>query len=123
MKAYLDKKYGKDGRQSDWSYGWIAKLVKRMGVENLADLDEIIAPYDEDKISRVLWKTRQGQVRRLEDVLLAATGERFAHALPWVAADPKGHSARWMRTLMERMEKRGIAVGGDYSSLPGPIEF
>ncbi|HEX3174782.1 MAG TPA: hypothetical protein VHQ43_11265 [Solirubrobacterales bacterium] len=117
LKAYLDLKLGPDGRMSEWSYGWETRSLKRLGFENLAQVDERIEPYNDDRISRILWRTRQGQLRRFEDVLLAAMGDEYVLSLPWVAKDPEGESARFYRALLEKLEKSGVEVG-TYDSLP-----
>ena len=45
---------------SSYSYEWTTRLLKRLGLTNLAELDECISPYDDDKISRIIWGSRQG---------------------------------------------------------------
>lgn len=120
VKAYLDSKLGPDGRQSDWSYDWETRILKRLGFENLAQIDERIDPYDDDAISRILWGSRVGQLRRFEDVLLAAMGEDFALRLPWVESDTTGESAYATRRFLEKLEANGIKVG-PYDSLPAEL--
>jgi ppGpp synthetase/RelA/SpoT-type nucleotidyltranferase len=83
LKAYLDMLYGPDGRMSDWSYDWSTRLLKRLGFRTLAELDEAIRPYDADRISRLLHGNRQGQLSRLEDVVMAAMGEALLIYHPW----------------------------------------
>jgi putative GTP pyrophosphokinase len=80
LKVYLDKKYGPDLRMSDWSYGYAARVCKRLGFSNLAEVDEAISPYDDDQVSRALWGSRQGQLQRFEDVLRAAFGRNLTGA-------------------------------------------
>jgi putative GTP pyrophosphokinase len=109
LKAYLDEKYGPDGRVSEASYEWAARILKRLEFRVLGNVDQTVAPYDDDQVSRILWKKRQGQVNRFMDVLLAALGDRFVLSLPWVQADPD--NAEWMRRMLMRLQEGGIPVG------------
>jgi ppGpp synthetase/RelA/SpoT-type nucleotidyltranferase len=83
VRAYLDKKYGSDGRMSDFSYQYTARALLALGFVSLAEVDECIREYDDDAISRTLHGSRQGQIRRFEDVLLASMGENYVKAHPW----------------------------------------
>jgi hypothetical protein len=77
LHAYLDKKLGPDARVSDWSYSWTARILLGLGFRNLQEVDECIAKYDGDLISRTLYGARQGQITRFEGMLLAGMGESF----------------------------------------------
>ena len=83
LAVYLNEKFGPDGRMSEWSYAWSTTLLKRLGFRTLAELAECIAPYDDDAVSRTIWGSRQGQLTRLEDVLLAGMGEVLITSHPW----------------------------------------
>jgi ppGpp synthetase/RelA/SpoT-type nucleotidyltranferase len=108
LAAYLDKTFGPDGRMSDWSYSWSTRLLKHLGFRNLAQLDECLGPYNDDEVSRIIWGGRQGQLTRLEDVLLASMGELFISSHPfagseWYMSQRQGH--------LEKLLSRGFAVG------------
>ncbi len=77
LKAYLDGKLGSDGRMTEFSYEWEARMLRRMGFTNFHEIAECIRDYDDDRLSRVLWGTRQGQLTRFEILLLAGMGEGF----------------------------------------------
>ncbi|MDP3292343.1 MAG: hypothetical protein Q8M43_09970 [Sulfuricurvum sp.] len=77
LKSYLDKKLGSDARMSDFSYDWTIKLLKKLGFDNLEQVDNCISQYDDDKISRLLAGYRQGQLTRFEYMLLAGMGEKY----------------------------------------------
>jgi ppGpp synthetase/RelA/SpoT-type nucleotidyltranferase len=112
LHAYLDGKLGPDERISDWSYEWAARLVQRLGLANIAEVDAAISPYDDDRISRLLWGSRQGQVSRFEDVLLAALGDRFV-------ARRSPRSPGWesyLRRRLHRLERAGVEVGTYHDS-------
>ncbi len=83
LRLYLNRKYGSDGRMSDWSYGWTARLVNRLDFETLGELEACIDGYNDDRISRLLYGSRQGQLSRFESVLLAAVGEEYVKRHPF----------------------------------------
>lgn len=111
LKAYLDQAFGADGRMRDFSYQWATRLLKRLGFTSLGQLKRAIAPYDDDRISRVLNGSRQGQLTRLEETLLASMGSNFIDRHPY---GQHGHrdfwNEHWMR-LLERLRLAQIAVG------------
>jgi ppGpp synthetase/RelA/SpoT-type nucleotidyltranferase len=84
LRAYLNKKYGADGRMSDFSYQWTTRTLRRLGFTNLAEVNDCIKDMNDSYISRVLYGGRQGQLTRFEDVLLASMGENFILAHPFV---------------------------------------
>ena len=107
LKAYLDKKLGSDGRITKSAYEWNANILMQMGFENLKQLDECIDGLDDDAISRKLTGTRQGQLSRLEYVLLAAMGNEYVERHPW-------RDEEWFRTYrqstLKRLQLNGIEI-------------
>lgn len=77
LKVYLDAKYGPDARMSAWSYDFATRICRRLGFRDIGQIDDAISSYDDDKVSRILWGSRQGQLQRFEDVLLAAFGSEY----------------------------------------------
>lgn len=78
LRAFLDQRLGPDGRISDFSYDWLARLVRRLGFRTLAQIESCIEPYDDDALSRLATGgRREGQASRLENMLLAGMGEKF----------------------------------------------
>lgn len=114
LKAYLDKTIGSDGRMSDFSYDWTARLLLRLGFTSLDQVDEAIKQYDDDNLSRVVEGTRQGQLSRFEYLLLAALGEKFIQRHPW-------SSESWFITSRKRwlalFQANSIPIGG-FDSIP-----
>ena len=110
LKAYLDKKLDPDGRVSDWSYDFTARQLRRLGFTNFQQVDDCIAAYDHELISRILWGKRMGQVTRFEDQVLAGMGENYVEEHGW------GHED-WFVDIcygkMEQLKKAGIQIG-DY---------
>jgi ppGpp synthetase/RelA/SpoT-type nucleotidyltranferase len=114
LRAYLDKKYGPDDRMSHYNYDWNARLLRRLGFTDFRQVDECISAFDDDKISRAIDGTRQGQLRRFEYVLLAAMGDEFLRRHPW-SQDP------WYVDAVSRKLASLRAVGmGPGSYTPGP---
>jgi len=110
LKVYLDKKLGPDGRMTSYSYDYTARMLRKMGFTNFRQIDECISGYNDDQISRAIWGTRQGQLTRFEQQLLAAMGKKFFELHPWNHLD-------WFVTScqrsLERLVQNGIVVG-DY---------
>lgn len=108
LKTYLDKKLGVDGRMTEFSYQWTASLLHKLGFVNFKDIDECISGYDDDRLSRILWGTRQGQLSRFEGLLLAAMGENFINSHLWKEQD-------WFVNTKQRhlaeFRQAGIAIG------------
>lgn len=115
IKAYLDKAFGSDGRMSEWSYEWAARIVLALGFVDLAQVDDAIRPYNADRISRLLHGGRQGQVTRFEDSLLAALGDRYVEQHPWANSQIEGDAGWFQRAAelrLEKLRKNGVDVGG-----------
>ena len=98
LAAYLAGQYA----DAEWSrpdhYAWIAGLLPELGLESLADLGEALAGVDADAIvARMDYRYPPGAVRRLDDALLAAYGERYVD-LPGNA-----HRRALLRARLERM--------------------
>jgi len=115
LKAYLDKRLGSDGRMASYSYDWTARMLRRLGFTNFRQIDECIAEYDDDVISRRYHGTRQGQLSRFELQLAAAMGPHFIERHPWVS-----NSDFWpahLKRQLERLQQLGIKTG-TYSPIP-----
>lgn len=115
LKSYLDKTYGADGRMSEYSYTWGARLLRRLGFADLEQVDAAISTFDDDSISRLIHGSRQGQLSRLEDVLLAAMGEEFINRHPWANNEDSEWYRRVLAVRLRILAGGGIEVGG---SLP-----
>jgi ppGpp synthetase/RelA/SpoT-type nucleotidyltranferase len=107
LNAFLDKRVGRDDRISEFSYDWTARLLKRLGFRTLGEVDRCIRGYDDDKLSRIVTGSRQGQLTRFEYMLLAGMGENFiTHHIfsgePWFIATTS--------TQLERLRKSGVQV-------------
>ncbi len=108
LKLYLDRKLGPDGRISEYSYEWTVRLLKKLGFKTLAQVNRCIAAYDDDRLSRVVSGSRQGQTTRFEYMLLAGMGDRFIQrhifaGEPWYGTADRGH--------LKKIQDAQIAVG------------
>ncbi|MCK5245319.1 hypothetical protein KAR02_00360 [Candidatus Bipolaricaulota bacterium] len=108
LKAYLDQKLGSDGRMTAHVYEWTARMLTRLGFTNFQQIDECVSPYDDDLLSRQLYGSRQGQLNRFEDMLLAAMGthfherHQFAQESWWV---------EWQTEKLESMRAKDVSIG------------
>jgi len=107
LKLFLDRKLGPDGRISDWSYDWYVKLLKRLGFENIDQIETAISKYNDNKLSDVAAGSRQGQTTRFEYMLMAAMGEDFIKRHLWV--DQVWFESN-CRNSLEKFSKAGIPI-------------
>lgn len=110
LKAYLDKRFGRDGRMRDFSYQYEARLLRRLGFSNLEQVDEAIRPYDDDAVSRAIHGYRQGQTTRLDGVLLAALGEEYIRR-HWASSQEDQWLADYLRRHLKSLEEAGVPIG------------
>jgi len=68
---------GSDGRMSEFSYDWTARLLKKLGFRTLEQVERCISGYDDDRLSRIATGGRLGQAARFEYMLLAGMGENY----------------------------------------------
>lgn len=108
LKAYLDKRLGSDGRMTAFSYDFTARLLRKLGFTNFEQIEECIANYDDDRVSKAVWGTRQGQLTRFEYQLLASMGENYIERHLWANED---WYARLSRENLEKMRQAGIPIG------------
>jgi putative GTP pyrophosphokinase len=108
LKTYLNKKLGSDRRMTDYSYNFTARLLRQLGFTDFKQIEECIRGYDDDKLSRILYGTRQGQLSRFEYQLLAAMGENFINLHPWEKLSWFKHSKRWQ---LEKLAGAGVSLG------------
>lgn len=108
LKSYLDKRIGPDGRMSDFSYDWSVRLLRKLGFSTLAQIDQCIKPYNDDRLSRIAFGNRQGQLSRFEYMLLAGLGEKYIERHLYAGEDWFGPGSK---SRLEEFSKQGIQVG------------
>lgn len=87
LKAFLDRKLGPDGRMSEYTYHWTARIMRKLGFTTLEQVEKCISGYDDDQLSRIGSGGRLGQVGRFEYMLLAGMGEAYIHRHRWAGYD------------------------------------
>jgi putative GTP pyrophosphokinase len=115
LKSYLDKRLSPDGRMSLFSYEFLARLLRRLGFINFRQIDECVADYDDDNISRMVWGSRLGQVSRFEDMLLAGMGENFLKLHFW------SNEEWWIESTHKRLKKMKDSGVKIKNFIPGEI--
>jgi ppGpp synthetase/RelA/SpoT-type nucleotidyltranferase len=83
LKAFLDRKLGSDGRMTDFSYEFQTRILKKLGFSNFKEINECIKGFNADKLNKILWPSKQGQLSRFEYLLLASMGEYYIKYHPW----------------------------------------
>ena len=106
LKSYLDRNLGQDRRIAAYSYEWIARTLRRLGFASLDQVDECIEGYDDDKLSRIQWGGRQGQIWRFESMLLAGMGETFIERR---STSPSSRAT--LHRQLNRFRERGVRIG------------
>jgi putative GTP pyrophosphokinase len=109
LHTYLDSRLGTDERISDFTYEWMAKILRALGFQSLGQVDECVSGLDDDKLSRIALGTRSGQVTRFEVLLVAAMGgDAYFLNHPWGELD-------WYRRVVngwiEKLELNGVPIG------------
>jgi hypothetical protein len=108
LKFFLDKLLSTDGRISEWTYDWTARLLLQLGFRDLRQVESAISSYNDESLSGIAFGGRQGQTTRFELMLLAAMGQRFIdrHLLgehKWFQEQQSRH--------LHAFERAGIKVG------------
>jgi hypothetical protein len=102
-----------------WAYESTARMLKHFGFTNFKQVEQCIAPYDDDALSRAVHGgTRQGQLSRFEDMVQAAFGESFMEGYPSL------RDAQWWTDYkarqLERIRATGVPVGTFTAPNPWP---
>ena len=93
LAAYLAGQYADAGWSRTDHYAWISGLLLELGITSLAELTEVLRPIDGETLNeRMGYRYPPGAVRRLDDALLAAFGDKYialhgnAHRVPALQA-------------------------------------
>ena len=106
LRSYLDRRVGPDGRSTDFSYDYTARMLRRLGFTMFDQVEVCIKDYDGDRLSRVLMRQRQGSITRFENMLLAGMGSVYVERL---SDDEDWRDG--LRRMLTRFEEDGIPVG------------
>ena len=106
LRSYLDRRVGPDGRSTDFSYDYTARMLRRLGFTMFDQVEVCIKDYDGDRLSRVRGRQRQGSITRFENMLFAGMGSVYVER--WTDNEDWRDGLRGMLT---RFEEDGIPVG------------
>lgn len=105
LATYLGNRYPDAGWSRTEHYGWISGLLLELGIDSLDALDLALAGVDSAAVNTALaYRYPAGAVRRLDDVLLAAFGDRY------VGLSGNGHRTARLATRLERLREAGLAT-------------
>jgi predicted RNase H-like nuclease/ppGpp synthetase/RelA/SpoT-type nucleotidyltranferase len=101
LAAFLAGQYTDAGWSRTDHYTWISGLLLELGITSLDELGDALRPIDSAALNeRMEYRYPPGAVRRLDDALLAAFGDRY------VALHGNAHREPLLRA---RLEKLGTA--------------
>jgi predicted RNase H-like nuclease/ppGpp synthetase/RelA/SpoT-type nucleotidyltranferase len=98
LAAFLAGQYAEAGWSRTDHYAWISGLLLELGVTSLDELADVLRPIDSAELNeRMDYRYPPGAVRRLDDALLAAFGERY------VALHGNAHREPLLRTRLQKL--------------------
>jgi predicted RNase H-like nuclease/ppGpp synthetase/RelA/SpoT-type nucleotidyltranferase len=98
LAAFLAGQYADAGWSRTEHYTWISGLLLEVGITSLAELSDVLRPIDGAALNaRMDYRYPPGAVRRLDDALLAAFGERY------IALHGNAHREPGLRTRLEKL--------------------
>jgi putative GTP pyrophosphokinase len=83
LRAFLDENLGPDGRLTEYSYIWLARMLKSLGFRTLDQVATCIKPFNPDELSYLASGGRQGQGTRFELALLAGMQRQYVDRHPY----------------------------------------
>ena len=100
LAAFLAGQYADAGWSRTDHYAWISGLLLELGITSLDELTDVLRPINQlDLNARMDYRYPPGAVRRLDDALLAAFGERY------VGLHGNVHRGPSLHTRLERLHK------------------
>ena len=106
LRSYIDKRVGSDSSTSDFSYEFMARVLRRMGFTNFGQVDVCIKDYDGDLLGQIRWRRQAGPVSRFEEMLLVGMGSVFIER----RTDDLGRKD-FLKSSLARYEGHGIPIG------------
>jgi predicted RNase H-like nuclease/ppGpp synthetase/RelA/SpoT-type nucleotidyltranferase len=101
LAAFLAGQYADAGWSRTEHYAWISGLLLELGISSLGELSDLLRSIDGAALNaRMGYRYPPGAVRRLDDALLAAFGERY------IALHGNTHREAALRTRLEKL--RGL---------------
>ena len=98
LAAFLAGQYADAGWSRTDHYAWISGLLLELGIDSLDELAEVVrGSGGEDLNARMGYRYPPGAVRRLDDALLAAYGDRY------LALHGNAHRVDALRARLEKL--------------------
>ncbi len=102
LATYLGHRFPEAGWSRTEHYGWISELLGELGILTLDDLEELLNNLDTDAVNQKMdYRFPAGAVRRLDDALLSAFGDRY------VGLAGNAHRVALLQTRLERLRIAG----------------
>ncbi len=124
LAAFLAGQYADAGWSRTDHYAWISGLLLELGITTLVELAELLRATDEAAIgARMDYRYPPGAVRRLDDALLSAFGERY------VALHGNAHRRDLLEARLDRLrgarfrqprQSSRLSHTGDMTALASP---
>jgi predicted RNase H-like nuclease/ppGpp synthetase/RelA/SpoT-type nucleotidyltranferase len=100
LAAYLAGQYADAGWSRTDHYAWISGLLLELGITSLAELTEVLRPIDGEALNeRMGYRYPPGAVRRLDDALLAAFGDKY------IGLHGNAHRVAALRARLEKLRE------------------
>ena len=100
LAAYLAGQYADAGWSRTDHYAWISGLLLELGITSLAELTEVLRPIDGEALNeRMGYRYPPGAVRRLDDALLAAFGDKY------ISLHGNAHRVAALRARLEKLRE------------------
>ncbi|HEU5454097.1 MAG TPA: DUF429 domain-containing protein [Nocardioides sp.] len=100
LAAYLAGQYADAGWSRTDHYAWISGLLLELGITSLAELTEVLRPIDGEALNeRMGYRYPPGAVRRLDDALLAAFGDKY------IGLHGNSHRVPALRARLEKLRE------------------
>lgn len=106
LRSYLDSRIGEDARISEFSYEYMARILRGLGFKTIDQVEACIEGYDADQLDGIRWRWRQGPITRFEQMLLVGMGEVFV--------ERRTNDPDWKERLsnaLQNYEEHGIVLG------------
>ncbi|WP_162998092.1 hypothetical protein [Brevundimonas lutea] len=108
LKRALDDVLGPDKRITSSTYYRFVRLAGVMGIHGVGEILDMIRGYDDSEISHIATGARQGQIGRVELMMIAAMGDEFINRFPYYNGE---HHRMYHRNILERLRAEGVSTG------------
>lgn len=98
LATYLGNRFPDAGWSRTEHYSWISRLLLELGVDSLDELDALLDSVDTAAVNAAMdYRFPPGAVRRLDDALLSAFGDRY------IGLPDNSHRVAQLQTRLEKL--------------------